>query len=113
MAQKVIVQLTDDLDGGEADETVQFSLDGKEYQIDLKASNAKRLRDSLQPFIERGRPAIQLSVPKGRGRKATSKTLFSQLDVEERGRFRAWAEVPTARRIADAKVQAWIDAGRP
>lgn len=38
-AQKTYVQLIDDLDGSEADETVTFALDGKVYVIDLAASN--------------------------------------------------------------------------
>ena len=42
MAQKVQVLLVDDLDGGEADETVAFSLDGVAYEIDLSTNNAAR-----------------------------------------------------------------------
>jgi Zn-dependent peptidase ImmA (M78 family) len=30
----MIVELTDDLDGGQADETVNFALDGQQYEID-------------------------------------------------------------------------------
>jgi hypothetical protein len=33
MAQKIIVALEDDLDGGPADETVRFGLGGAEYGI--------------------------------------------------------------------------------
>jgi len=33
VAQKVQVLLVDDLDGGEADETVTFALDGKQYLL--------------------------------------------------------------------------------
>ncbi|MCU1383896.1 MAG: Lsr2-like protein, partial [Acidobacteria bacterium] len=46
MAQKHIVQLIDDLDGGEAAETVTFSIDGTAYQIDLSTRNASKLRDA-------------------------------------------------------------------
>ncbi len=35
MAQKVQVVLIDDIDGGDADETVTFALDGVTYEIDL------------------------------------------------------------------------------
>ena len=35
MAKTVIVKLTDDIDGGDAEETVYFSLDGKSYEIDV------------------------------------------------------------------------------
>ena len=47
MAQKVLVSLVDDLDGSEADETVEFGLDGINYQIDLSTENAEELRDAL------------------------------------------------------------------
>ena len=40
MAQKVFVSLVDDIDGSEADETVEFGLDGVNYEIDLSAENA-------------------------------------------------------------------------
>ena len=45
MAQKVEVLLVDDIDGGEADETVSFSIDGTSYEIDLSKKNAAKLRD--------------------------------------------------------------------
>ena len=55
MAKTVIVKLTDDIDGGDADETVQFALDGRSYEVDLSAANAAKLRDALKPYIEKGR----------------------------------------------------------
>lgn len=51
MAKQIITKLLDDLDGGAADETLTFALDGMGYQIDLSAKNAKRLRDFLDPFL--------------------------------------------------------------
>ena len=57
MAQKVQVLLVDDLDGGEADETVSFSLDGVTYEIDLSDTNAKKLRDSLRSYADHARKA--------------------------------------------------------
>ena len=44
MAKTVIVKLTDDIDGGDADETIQFALDGKSYEIDLSSANASKSR---------------------------------------------------------------------
>ena len=44
MAQKITVTLEDDLDGGPADQTVRFGLDGAEYEIDLSARNATAFR---------------------------------------------------------------------
>jgi hypothetical protein len=55
MAQQVNVVLVDDLDGSPAEETVTFGLDGISYEIDLSASNAARLRDSLAEWVGHGR----------------------------------------------------------
>ena len=62
MARKVQVLLVDDLDGGEADETLSFSLDGATYEIDLSSTNAKKLRDSLQPFVDHARSHLHVRV---------------------------------------------------
>ena len=58
MAKTVIVKLTDDLDGGDADETVTFALDGRSYEIDVSSANAARLRDALKPFVAKARPSV-------------------------------------------------------
>lgn len=55
MARKTIRALEDDLNGGPADETVRFSLDGIDYEIDLSARNALRLRSELDLFVAVGR----------------------------------------------------------
>ena len=55
MAQKVQVVLFDDLDGGKADETVSFALDGVTYEIDLSTANAAQLRDAFAPWTGHGR----------------------------------------------------------
>ncbi len=51
MAQKVQVILEDDLDGGDADETVSFALDGVSYEIDLSTTNAEKLREALSLYV--------------------------------------------------------------
>jgi hypothetical protein len=118
-AKMVAVRLTDDIDGGEGDETVSFSLDAKAHEIECKRKNAASLRKLLAPYIESGRTAGRPPSP-GRGRSCGSQrsvpgseTLFSQLSVEERERLRVWANMPTARRVGDSRVQTWIEAGRP
>ena len=55
MAQKVRIILEDDLDGGPADETIRFGLDGAHYEIDLSSANAARLRDAIRPFVAKSR----------------------------------------------------------
>jgi hypothetical protein len=62
MAQRRLIQIFDDLEGGPADETVMFALDGKSYAIDLSAANAAQMRVKLAPFVEvarrtNGRPS--------------------------------------------------------
>jgi hypothetical protein len=47
--------LSDDIDGGEAAETVSFGLDGRSYEIDLNPANAKKLRAALKPYVAAGR----------------------------------------------------------
>jgi hypothetical protein len=51
MAQKVTVLLVDDIDGGAADETVSFSLDGVSYEIDLSTKNATAFRDAMASYV--------------------------------------------------------------
>ena len=57
MAQKVHITLEDDLDGGDASETVSFGLDGRSYEIDLNNKNAKALRDALAKYVGAARRA--------------------------------------------------------
>ncbi|HKN99799.1 MAG TPA: Lsr2 family protein [Pseudonocardiaceae bacterium] len=52
MASRTVVELFDDLDGGRADETVTFSLDGVDYEIDLSKANAAALRDVFAQYVE-------------------------------------------------------------
>jgi hypothetical protein len=55
MARQVITTLIDDLDGKKADRSVEFSLDGINYTIDLSEANAGKLRKALDPYINAGK----------------------------------------------------------
>ena len=55
MAQRVNIVLVDDLDGGDATETVSFAIDGTTYEIDLSDKNASKLRDALAPYLGHAR----------------------------------------------------------
>src|SRR5258708_7565332 len=55
MAQKVLVEMVDDIDGEVATQTVPFSLDGASYEIDLSDDNAANLRRELERFIVAGK----------------------------------------------------------
>lgn len=67
MAQKVQVILVDDLDGGAAEETVSFALDGVSYEIDLSTANAAKLRDTFAQYTGTARK-IGGRASAGRGR---------------------------------------------
>lgn len=55
MVQRRVVVLTDDVDGGEADETVGFELDGTAYEIDLSKKHVQQLRDSVATWVGHAR----------------------------------------------------------
>ena len=60
MAQKIQTLFIDDLDGGEAEGTVRFGLDGTDYEIDLSAPHAKALRKSLEKYVGAARKVSAL-----------------------------------------------------
>ena len=55
MARKVQMILVDDIDGGEAKRTVTFTIDGKNYEIDLNEANLDRLTEAMAPFVDKAR----------------------------------------------------------
>jgi hypothetical protein len=55
MAQKIQILFIDDIDGGEADGTVRFAIDGTRYEIDLSAKHNEELRDTLKNYIAHAR----------------------------------------------------------
>jgi hypothetical protein len=57
MAERIQVELVDDIDGSPAQHTVPFALDGVAYEIDLSDGHAKQLRALLARYIERARRA--------------------------------------------------------
>lgn len=55
MAQIREIRLVDDLSGDAADETVEFGIGGKAYEIDLSSTNSAKLRQALAPFLSAAR----------------------------------------------------------
>jgi hypothetical protein len=82
VARKVQYFLVDDIDGGEASETVSFGLDGTSYEIDLSEGNAKALRDALSTYVGNARRAGRR--PRGRGRGTPPRN-------QETAAIREWA----------------------
>jgi len=84
MARKTTIELTDDLDGGKAAETITFGLDGQTYTIDLNARNAKALRKAFAPYVASGRHAKTGKPARGRSRRRTAGgSAASSRDVRE------------------------------
>ena len=115
VAQKTTVQLVDDIDGSEAEETVRFAVDGTSYEIDLSAEHANALREVLAPYIVAAREAGG-SAGNGsrgssrRGSGGTSSPAGS--DRQRTAQIRAWAreqgmEVNDRGRIPNTVVQAY------
>ena len=88
MAQIREIRLVDDLDGEVADETVEFGVDGKNYEIDLSTANAKKLRDALAEFVAAARRAGGRR--RGGGAPAAASRRPS-IDREQNQAIREWA----------------------
>lgn len=86
MAKHTITKLIDDIDQGEADETVKFGLDGAQYEIDLSADHAAELRKVLEPYVKAGKRVAKATAtqPRRRGAQATA-------DRAQNRAIREWA----------------------
>jgi hypothetical protein len=87
MAQKVLVQMVDDIDGGVAHQTVPFGLDGIQYEIDLSDDNAVSLRDEFARYIAASRRTGGRKVRVAAGISPT----VTPADRERSRQIRAWA----------------------
>ncbi|MBF6543394.1 histone-like nucleoid-structuring protein Lsr2 [Nocardia brasiliensis] len=106
MARKVTVELVDDFDGeSTAEDTVRFGIDGVDYEIDLSAKNADKLRAALAPWIDAARRVGR--APRGKEGKGRSVR-----DREQTAAIREWArqngvQVSSRGRIAADVVAAY------
>jgi hypothetical protein len=98
VAQKTVVSLIDDLDGeSEADETVEYAVDGVTYEIDLTKDNAEALREVFAPYIAAARRTGGRARPGtgSRGRSSSSAGAVSNAAVRSREALKAirdWAK---------------------
>ena len=90
MAKQIIHKLVDDLDGGDAEETVKFALDGIQYEIDLSEKNAAKLRDVFAPYVGAGARVARGGVVVG-GRAARGRG-GATADREQNKAIREWAK---------------------
>jgi hypothetical protein len=104
VSSRTLVILEDDLDGGEAAETVEFGLDGTSYAIDLSDTNAKKLRGALDGYISKARKT---------GGRRSSRRAGSKVDLKA---VRAWAasnkiELASRGRISQSVLDQYHAAG--
>jgi hypothetical protein len=106
MAQRVVMQLEDDLDGtpieeGEG-ETVVFALDGTSYEIDLTSENAAALRGAVENYVGAARKVSGSRGSAARSRRSGS--VGSRSSGSSTREVREWArsngyEVPDRGRV--------------
>jgi hypothetical protein len=112
--KQTITQLIDDIDGGKAEETVLFAIDGANYEIDLSRRNAARLRDLINgytPYARAVRGGAQQR--RRRRRRPAPTTPFTEVDNKA---VRAWAaaigiELSTRGRIPASVLEQYRAAG--
>lgn len=110
MAQRINVQLVDDIDGTDASETVSFGLDGAQYEIDLSEANAAKFREALSVYVGHARRAGGRRKGAGGTRGGASR----QTDGPSAAEIRKWAtengwDVPARGRVS-AEVREAYDA---
>jgi hypothetical protein len=103
VAQKIQTLFIDDIDGGAAEGTVRFALDGTDYEIDLNAKHSEELRSALGKYVSHARKvggsARRGSRAAGRAGRGTGSALNTTeirnwareqgYDIKDRGRVPA------------------------
>ncbi|SFK88481.1 histone-like nucleoid-structuring protein Lsr2 [Geodermatophilus ruber] len=113
MARKVQVILSDDLDEDlPADETVSFSLDGTNYEIDLSEKNAQDLRNAFSRYVQAARKVGRGSGRGSGGGRSRATGGGGRMDREQAGAIREWArrnghQVSDRGRIPASVVEAY------
>ncbi|KQS07454.1 Lsr2 family protein [Curtobacterium sp. MCLR17_007] len=115
MAQKVTVQLVDDLDDSPitpgAGRTVEFAFDGSTYEIDLSDDNVDKFRESISDYVAAARKVSGRRT----GATSTPKAAPKRGNSEELAKVREWAkengyEVSTRGRISTQVQEAYAAA---
>ncbi|MCY1225849.1 Nucleoid-associated protein Lsr2 [compost metagenome] len=99
MAKRVITTLEDDLDGSEANQTIIFSIDNAEYEIDLNNAHADELREVMSRYTVvarktggRPKPARRAGTGGGGGndpKAVRAWAIENGIPVNARGRIQA------------------------
>jgi hypothetical protein len=90
MAQKVIRQFVDDIDGSEAERTFSFAVDGTHYEIDLSSENIQEFNEAIAGFVESARK-VKAKSDGRRVRKISSTHRGTAQSREQIQAVRQWA----------------------
>lgn len=82
------VQLIDDIDGSPATTTIEFSVGGKNYVIDLSEQHADEFNKALAPYIEHARRARRAPANKHKSRSSSE---AARAKRQKNAQIRAWA----------------------
>lgn len=92
MAERIMRQLIDDLDGSEIPdgkgEQIEFAVRGVTYRIDLNSGNVSKFEKALGPFIE---SATKVAGSRSRSRRAVHGANGARSSKEQLSAIRAWA----------------------
>ena len=118
MAKQTTVALVDDIDGSKGTETIQFGIDGQQFEIDLNTKNAKALRKALADFTSAARTVKPSSIASNRGtasiraRKNSAKTSApaARATKDDTAAIRAWAAANGFAVAARGRISADIKA---
>jgi Lsr2 len=83
MAQQIQTLFIDDIDGGPAEGTIRFGLDGTDYEIDLSTAHSEELHKVLAGYVTHARKAAVTARRGSRGRRSA--------DVLDTRKVREWA----------------------
>jgi|SRR5689334_186023 nucleoid-associated protein Lsr2 len=114
--KQTITQLIDDIDGGKAEETVSFAIDGTNYEIDLGRRNAARLRDLLNGYTPYARAVRGGGQQRRRRRRRAAPVISAPFAEVDNRAVRAWAasngiELSTRGRIPASVLEQYRAAG--
>ena len=91
MATRQIIEFVDDIDetpiAEGTGESIRFSVNGTEYEIDLNDKNAKEFHRKLDYYISHASRSARKGKPAGRGGRATTKR-----DPAQTKAIREWAK---------------------
>lgn len=98
MVQKIQTLTVDDIDGSDAEGTVRFGLDGRNYEIDLNVQHSQELRSALSKYVSHARRVGGPARRAARGRTSAPPADTTEIrtwareqgyDIKDRGRVPA------------------------